>query len=49
MPPARALHVILCWHMHQPDYRDGHGEYRKVKKKKLKEKKNRENKKQKQK
>lgn len=28
MPPARALHVILCWHMHQPDYRDGHGEYR---------------------
>jgi alpha-amylase/alpha-mannosidase (GH57 family) len=20
MPPARALHVIFCWHMHQPDY-----------------------------
>ena len=28
MPPARALHVIFCWHMHQPDYRDADGVYR---------------------
>ncbi len=27
MPPARALHVIFCWHMHQPDYRDADGQY----------------------
>ncbi|MDD5378812.1 MAG: glycoside hydrolase [Acidithiobacillus sp.] len=27
MPPARALHVIFCWHMHQPDYRDADGFY----------------------
>lgn len=27
MKPARALHVILCWHMHQPDYRDAEGRY----------------------
>ncbi|MCE5388131.1 MAG: glycoside hydrolase [Acidithiobacillus sp.] len=28
MNPARSLHVVLCWHMHQPDYRDGNGSYR---------------------
>ncbi|MBN2680187.1 glycoside hydrolase family 57 protein [Acidithiobacillus montserratensis] len=27
MPPARALHVIFCWHMHQPDYRNAEGVY----------------------
>lgn len=27
MPPARALHVIFCWHMHQPDYRNADGHY----------------------
>ncbi|WP_010637651.1 glycoside hydrolase family 57 protein [Acidithiobacillus thiooxidans] len=27
MPPARALHVIFCWHMHQPDYRNADGQY----------------------
>jgi alpha-amylase/alpha-mannosidase (GH57 family) len=26
---ARRLHLVLCWHMHQPDYRDSEsGEYR---------------------
>ncbi|MGC8503356.1 MAG: glycoside hydrolase [Acidithiobacillus sp.] len=27
MQPARALHVIFCWHMHQPDYRGADGHY----------------------
>ena len=22
---AKALHVVICWHMHQPDYRDALG------------------------
>ena len=28
MTPARSLHVVFCWHMHQPDYRDAQGTYR---------------------
>ncbi|WP_348550068.1 glycoside hydrolase family 57 protein [Acidithiobacillus sp.] len=28
MTPARSLHVVFCWHMHQPDYRDAQGVYR---------------------
>ncbi|MEL5848208.1 MAG: glycoside hydrolase family 57 protein [Candidatus Igneacidithiobacillus chanchocoensis] len=28
MTPARSLHIVFCWHMHQPDYRGGKGTYR---------------------